>query len=69
MNLNKITGFALLVIGCGLFYYGWQAQDSIASHLSNTVTGAPTDKTMALLGLGVLVGATGLYTLVFRGMH
>jgi hypothetical protein len=57
MNMNRITGLALLLVGCGLSYYGWQSHE----------TGAPTDKAMWLLGLGVLTFATGLYALIFRG--
>jgi hypothetical protein len=67
MNMNRITGLALLLVGCGLSYYGWQSHESVASTVSSSVTGAPTDKAMWLLGLGVLTFATGLYALIFRG--
>jgi hypothetical protein len=65
--MNKLTGLALLIIGCGLGYYGWQSHESVASTLSSSVTGAPTDKSMWLLGLGIFSAAMGLYALVFRG--
>ena len=61
--MNKILAIAILIIGCGLLYYGWQAHESVASTVSTTVTGSPTDKSLWLLGGGVLVTVYGLYAL------
>ncbi len=44
----KIIGVALLVVGLGLGYWGYQISGSIASQLSETVTGSPSDKVMSL---------------------
>jgi hypothetical protein len=67
MNVSKIVGLALLVVGIGLLYYGWQSHTSVASSVSTAVTGAPTDRSMWLLGLGVVAAVAGLYALIFRG--
>jgi hypothetical protein len=55
----KILGVALLIIGLGLAYWGYQQGDSISSQLAETVTGSPTDKVMMLYiggAVGIVVG-------------
>jgi hypothetical protein len=58
--MNKGIGIALFVVGIILIAYGFNASDSISSDVSRIVTGAPTNKTLALLlggAAGVIVGA------------
>lgn len=59
--MNKITGLAVLIVGCVLLYYGWQSHESVASAVSTSVTGTPTDRSLWLLGLGLLAAITGLF--------
>ena len=42
----KIIGLALLVLGLGLGYWGYELSGSVGSQLAETMTGSPTDKVM-----------------------
>ena len=58
--MNKAIGLALLVVGIVLIVYGVNASDSVSSHVSQTFTGAPTNKTLWLLiggSASAIVGA------------
>ncbi len=62
----KFTSLALLIAGVILLFYGLQSHDSIASTVNETVTGSPTNKTIWLLVLGVILSISGAAGL-FRG--
>lgn len=62
--MNKITSLALFVAGLVLLVFGINAADSVSSSVSEAVTGAPTDKSIWLIVLGILgllSGAAGLF--------
>ena len=40
----KVVGIALMVIGLGLGYWGYEISGSLGSQLSETVMGSPTDE-------------------------
>jgi len=64
--MNKITGLALLVIGIVLIVYGVSASNSVGSQISQTFTGAPTNKTLWLLIGGIGAAIVGAF-LTFTG--
>jgi high-affinity Fe2+/Pb2+ permease len=66
MGMNKLTGIVLLIVGCGLLYFGWQAHESVGSSVTQAVTGAPTNKAIWLLAIGALAAASGLYAVLRR---
>lgn len=57
---NRIIGIALLVIGAGLAYWGYQQAESIGGQLAETLTGSPTDKVMMLYIGGAASFVVGL---------
>lgn len=62
--MNKITSLAIFAAGVILLAFGLNSADSAASTVSEVVTGAPTDKSIWLIVLGViglLSGAAGLF--------
>lgn len=62
--MSKIPAIAFLIVGVILLVFGFNASESVASEVSNAVTGAPTDKSIwliALGALGVLVGGFWLF--------
>lgn len=61
----KIIGVALLVLGLGLGYWGYDVSESFGSQVSSTVTGSMTDKTMMLYIGGAVSFIVGLL-LFFR---
>ncbi|MCP4045695.1 MAG: DUF3185 family protein [Gammaproteobacteria bacterium] len=56
----KIIGIALLVIGLGLGYWGYEVSGSLGSQLNETVMGSPTDKVMWLYIGGATSFVVGL---------
>jgi hypothetical protein len=64
--MSRIPSIALLVAGIILLVYGLNASNSISSSMSRAVSGAPTDKTVWLIALGVIGIVAGGFGLVFR---
>lgn len=62
--MNRITSFSLFVVGVVLLVYGINASDSVTSSVSEAVTGAPTNKSIWLIVLGIigiLSGGAGFF--------
>ncbi|MBC8011530.1 MAG: DUF3185 family protein [Burkholderiales bacterium] len=57
--MNKITSLALFVAGIVLLVFGLNSADSVSSSVSEAVTGAPTDKSIWLIVLGVIALLSG----------
>jgi hypothetical protein len=64
--MPRITSLAILAVGIILLVYGLNASGSFSSSVSRAVSGAPTDKTVWLIALGVIGVVTGGFGLVFR---
>jgi hypothetical protein len=58
--MNKAISIALLVAGVVLIIYGINASNSVASSVSRTFTGNPTDKTAWFLIGGIAAALVGL---------
>jgi len=61
--MYKIISLVLLAVGVVVLIYGINASNSTASSISNAFSGNPTNKSMWLIGLGVLgivAGGAGL---------
>ena len=58
--MQSVIGIALLVIGVVLIIFGMQASASVGSRLSELFTGAPSDRTIWLLIVGVIAAILGL---------
>lgn len=62
--MNNVFSIALLVVGVVLLIFGFQASDSLSSEVSEAVQGAPSNKSIWLIALGiigVLAGGIGLF--------
>lgn len=64
--MSKVPAIALLVAGIVLLIFGLNSSGSVASEVSNAVTGAPTDKSIWLIVLGVVGTLTGGVWLFLR---
>lgn len=64
--MSKIPSLAILIVGVILLVFGLQSSDSITSNVSQAVTGAPTDKSIWLIVLGVIGVLSGGVSLLFR---
>ena len=63
--MNKSISTALIIVGIGLIVYGLIAMESFSSDVSRLFTGAPTDKAMWMLIVGVIATAVGSSGAVF----
>ncbi|MDT8452809.1 MAG: DUF3185 family protein [Gammaproteobacteria bacterium] len=57
----KVIGLALLVAGIGLAFWGYQLSESVGSQVTEAVTGAESDKIMALYISGAISFVVGLF--------
>lgn len=65
-SMNKAVGIVLLVIGVILLILGFNASESFASEVSETVTGNPTNRSIWFLLGGAVATVAGLIG-VLRG--
>ncbi|MDB6113565.1 MAG: hypothetical protein JWQ62_510 [Lacunisphaera sp.] len=62
--MNRPLSLALLVAGIVLLVFGINAHGSFGSQAKEAITGSPTDKSMWLLGLGIIgiiIGGLGAF--------
>jgi len=60
----KIIGIALMVIGAGLTFWGYDLSGGFGSQLSQAVTGSHTDKVIMLYIGGSASFIVGLYLFI-----
>jgi hypothetical protein len=60
----KIIGIALMVIGIGLAFWGYQTSGSIGSQFSQTFSGSPPDKVMMFYIGGAASFFVGIYLVI-----
>lgn len=61
----QVAGLALLVVGGGLMYWGYQMSGSLAAQLTKSVSGAMPDEVMYRYVGGAASVVVGIY-LLFR---
>jgi hypothetical protein len=66
MNSIKIIGAALIILALGLGYTGLQESQSVASQVSEAVTGTGTDRSISLLIGAAVSFVVGLLLLLKR---
>jgi hypothetical protein len=64
--MPRITSIALLIVGIFLLIYGINASNSFTSSVTQAVNGAPSDKAIWLIALGVLGIISGCGGFFFR---
>ena len=60
----KLISIALIVIGIGLLFWGFQISDSLGSQLTKTVTGSHSDKVMTLYIGGAASFIVGIFLFI-----
>lgn len=66
MGTNRLVGFVLLVLGVVLLYFGWQASQSVADQVTESITGNFTDNTMWYLIGGAISLTAGAFLVFVR---
>jgi Protein of unknown function (DUF3185) len=64
--MNRALGLALLVAGIVVLIFGIQASQSFTSNVSQTFTGAPTNRSIWMIVAGLAAAIVGI-VLTFRG--
>lgn len=68
--MNKAISLAILIAGIVLLAFGFNASGSLASETKEVFTGAPTDKSIWFIVLGIIgVIVGGLGVLFRRGVR
>jgi len=62
--MSKEASIAMLVLGVVFIVYGVSASRSFSSGISRLFTGSPTDRTIWLLGGGVILAIVGGFGLL-----
>ena len=60
----KAIGIALLVVGAGLIYWGYQLSGSLGSQLTETISGSMPDEVMIRYIAGAVCAAIGAYLVI-----
>jgi hypothetical protein len=66
MRSSSVFAIVLIGVGISLLVWGLTATDSLSSQTSELFQGAPSNKAIALMVVGGLVGGFGLLTLLRR---
>jgi len=66
MRSSPVLAIILVGVGVGLLVWGITASDSLSSQTSELFQGAPSNKAIALMVVGALVGGFGLVRLLRR---
>jgi drug/metabolite transporter (DMT)-like permease len=64
VSATAVLAIALMVVGVGLAVWGYQLSSSFTSQIAEVVTGAETDKVMALYIGGAVSIVVGVYMLI-----
>jgi len=62
----KVIGIALIVLGAGLVFWGYQLADSLGSQLAETISGSMSDEVMVRYIGGAISMAVGAYLVARR---
>jgi len=60
-STNKMASIALMVVGAGLSFWGYQKSGGLESKLTSAITGSNTDNVMILYISGAVCLAVGVY--------
>lgn len=67
MSIWRLLGITLLIVGCGLLYFGWQATEGLGEQAQELITGQYSDETIWQLIGGAAAAVVGLLLTLFGG--
>lgn len=60
-GFTKILGIALIVLGAGLAFWGYEMSSSVGANINEALTGAEPDKVMTLYIAGAISFVVGIF--------
>lgn len=66
MGQTKILGIALLVVGLGVLFWGYQESQSLGSQMNELVGGSPSDAVMIKYIAGAAAATVGAFLMIRR---
>lgn len=66
MGQTRVVAIALLVVGLGLLFWGYQESGALGSQMNELVGGAPSDSVMIKYIAGAAAAAVGAFLLIRR---
>lgn len=66
ISATKVIGLALLVVGLGLAFWGYQLSGSVGSQITRAVTGSATDEVMTFYIGGAVSFVVGVYLFISK---
>lgn len=67
MNISKLIGIGLLVLGAILLYFGFSATNSAVEEIGEAFTGRYSDETMMYLIGGGVAAVAGVFLFLKKG--
>jgi hypothetical protein len=66
MNVQRLSGLVLMVVGVVLLIVGINSSDSLVDQVNESFTGRFTDSTMWYILGGIALGVVGLLMMIFN---
>jgi len=61
MNIKKIGGLVLVVVGLAIVYTGYQISGTLGNQIGEALKGSPTDSVMLRYVTGAVIIASGAF--------
>jgi hypothetical protein len=61
MDIKRIAGIALVVVGLGLIYTGYQMSETLGNQIGEALKGSPSDSVMLRYIAGAVCAASGAF--------
>jgi hypothetical protein len=61
MDVRKVVGLALVIVGLGLVYTGYQMSETLGNRIGEALQGSPTESVLLRYVTGAVFVASGAY--------
>jgi hypothetical protein len=61
MDVKKVVGLVLIIVGLGLVYTGYQLSETLGNRIGEALKGSPTDSVMLRYVTGTVFVASGAF--------
>jgi hypothetical protein len=61
MDVRRVVGLVLVIVGLGLVYTGYQMSETLGNRIGEALKGSPTDSVMLRYVTGAIIVASGAF--------